>query len=208
MRDIVIVGTGGLAKDVKWIIDRINAIQKTWNLLGFIDKEARQDVIGDDDFLCSYSKELDVVIAVGSPDIRKKLYSKYSSNTNLCFPNVVDPSAIISASVTMGIGNIVCSYSVLTVDVTIGDFNIINIRSNIEHDSVIKDYVTVSPSVNVSGNVLIETEAYVGVGASIIQGLNIGKNTVIGAGAVVIKNIPANCTVVGVPAKPINFLEE
>ena len=208
MRDIVIVGTGGLAKDVQWIIERINAVEKTWNLLGFIDCEDKSNVIGNDDFLCSYSSDIDVVIAIGSADIRKELYTKYAKNINLNFPNIIDPTAVISSSVTMGIGNIICAYSILTVDVTIGDFTIINLRANIEHDSVIKDFVTISPSVNVSGNVSIETGAYIGVGVNIIQGIEIGEKTIIGAGAVVINNMPLKCMAVGVPAKPIKFLEE
>jgi acetyltransferase-like isoleucine patch superfamily enzyme len=35
--------------------------------------------------------------------------------------------------------------------------------------------------------------------------LTIGENTIIGAGAVVSKSLPANCTAVGIPAKPIKF---
>ena len=37
MKDIVIVGAGGFGREVKFIIDRINSIKKTYNLLGFYD---------------------------------------------------------------------------------------------------------------------------------------------------------------------------
>jgi serine acetyltransferase len=63
------------------------------------------------------------------------------------------------------------------------------------------------PSVNVSGEVKIEQGVYVGTGAKIINLLEIGENTIIGAGAVVSKSLPANCTAVGIPAKPIKFHE-
>ena len=42
-------------------------------------------------------------------------------------------------------------------------------------------------------------------GAKIINQVSVGKNTTIGAGALVSKSIPANCTAVGIPAKPIKF---
>lgn len=45
----------------------------------------------------------------------------------------------------------------------------------------------------------------VGTGSAIIQGIKIGNNTILGAGAVVVKDLPANCTAVGSPAKPIKF---
>lgn len=47
----------------------------------------------------------------------------------------------------------------------------------------------------------------IGTGSAVIQGINIGRNTVVGAGAVVVKDLPADCTAVGSPAKPIKFHE-
>lgn len=41
----------------------------------------------------------------------------------------------------------------------------------------------------------------IGAGAVVLGEINIGDNVKIGANAVVLKDIPANCTVVGVPAK-------
>ena len=42
----------------------------------------------------------------------------------------------------------------------------------------------------------------------IINQINIGNGTIIGAGALVHKDLPANCTAVGFPAKPIKFHNE
>lgn len=47
----------------------------------------------------------------------------------------------------------------------------------------------------IGNNVVIST------GAKVLGALNIGDNVKIGAGSVVLKNVPANCTVVGVPGK-------
>jgi len=41
----------------------------------------------------------------------------------------------------------------------------------------------------------------IGTGAIIMCGISIGNNSVVGAGAVVTKDVPNNCTVVGVPAR-------
>ena len=43
----------------------------------------------------------------------------------------------------------------------------------------------------------------VGVGASILGSIEIGDDVLIGAGSVVLKPVPADCTVVGVPARVI-----
>ncbi|HQG77889.1 MAG TPA: serine acetyltransferase [Bacteroidales bacterium] len=46
----------------------------------------------------------------------------------------------------------------------------------------------------------IGDNVYIGIGARILGNVTVGSNTKIGANAVVVKNIPDNCTVVGVPA--------
>ena len=44
---------------------------------------------------------------------------------------------------------------------------------------------------------------FIGAGAKIIGGVVVGDDVTIGANAVVVKDLPSNCTAVGVPARPI-----
>lgn len=208
MNKLVIVGCGGFAKEVEWLVDRINAVKPTWELLGFIDNDLSMErVVGNDDFVVNYKGELYVAIAIGTSAIRKRIYSKYKKNVNIHFTNLVDPSVIFSDRVQFGEGNIICAGSVLTVDIFVGNCNIINLDCTVGHDVILGDFVTVNPSANISGNTNIGSGCNIGTGAQIIQGLIIGKNTVVGAGAVVSKDLPENCTAVGVPAKIIKIDE-
>ena len=50
---------------------------------------------------------------------------------------------------------------------------------------------------------LVKKGASIGSSATILCGVTIGENSVIGAGSVVTKDIPANTTVAGVPAREI-----
>lgn len=77
---------------------------------------------------------------------------------------------------------------------------IINTGTQIDHHNVLKTCCQVDPGVVTAGFVTLRECCHVHTGAIIINRIEIGKNTIIGAGAVVIKNIPANCTAVGVPA--------
>jgi acetyltransferase-like isoleucine patch superfamily enzyme len=59
-----------------------------------------------------------------------------------------------------------------------------------------------------NGNVRIENHVYIGAGAILRQGteskpLVIGEGAVVGMGSVVTKDVPANTTVVGNPARVI-----
>lgn len=206
MRDLVIVGNGGFAREVEWLVYRINEKQNKWNFKGFIDKDIKGDnVIGNDDFLLHYKDEIYVVIAIGKPDIREQIYNSYKSNMNIKFANLIDPSVLLSNRVQIGEGNIICAGTILTVDLNIGNCNIINLSCTVGHDTAIEDFVTVNPGVNISGNVHVSSGCNIGTGTQIIQGLSIGENTIIGAGAVVSKNLPKNCIAVGIPANVINI---
>lgn len=201
MKNIVIVGNGGCAREIKWLIDRINVNGGAWNFCGYIDKEADKDnVIGDDSFLFNRCEKLSVAIAIGTPALRKQLYEQYKNNSFLDFPNLIDPSVDIGESVKLGKGNIICANNIFTVDIVIGDFNIINLGCTITHDVRIGSFNTMNPGVNVSGNVEISDLTNIGTGTKIIQGRKIGSMSVTGAGAVVVNDIPCSIMVVGVPA--------
>ena len=209
MKKLVIVGNGGFAKEVEWLVERINAVSPTWDFIGFIDKDcSNPKVIGDDQFVVDYDGDIYVSIAIGTSGIREKIYTAYKCNPNVHFPNLIDPSVLLSDRITLGEGNIICAGSILTVDISIGNCNIINLDCTVGHDAIISDFVTINPSVNVSGNTTIESGSNIGTGTQIIQGLSIGKNTIVGAGAVVSKTLPCNCTAVGIPAKVIKVHSE
>ena len=49
---------------------------------------------------------------------------------------------------------------------------------------------------------LVKRGASIGSGATLLGGITIGKNAIVGAGSVVTRDVPANATVTGNPAKP------
>ena len=53
----------------------------------------------------------------------------------------------------------------------------------------------------------VKKGATIGANATILPGITIGEKAMVGAGAVVTKDVPANTTVVGNPAKNISKLE-
>ena len=211
MKNIVIIGAGGFAREIQWLIKDINEQKQEWNLLGFIDEninnkglELNNDkVLGTfKDISINNYEDLYYVCAVGDPKTKKELVKK-AEKLGLKAGILIHPSVIMSNFVEIGEGSIICAGSILTVNIKIGNHVIINIDSTIGHDAIINDFSTILPSVNISGNTVIEECVSMGTGSSIIQGLSIGKYSTIGAGAVVIKNIPLGSTAVGMPAKVI-----
>ncbi len=215
MKDLIIFGASGFGREVAWLIERINKVEPTWNLLGFMDdNDAIQvtkingyKVLGKAGDIKKYPDAY-FVCAVGASKIREKIVNKMKEiNPAVKFGIVVDPSVELSDLVTIGEGTIICAHTIITVNISIGNHVIINLDCTVGHDAVLNDFVTLYPSVNVSGITNIGHCSELGTGMQIIQGKTVGEYAIVGAGAVVVKDIPAKCTAVGSPAKPIKFFE-
>lgn len=213
MKDIVIAGAGGFGREVKFIIDRINRSESTFNLLGFYDDNTDLPdtingipLLGTTEDLLNYNKPVSVALGIGVPNIKKAIINKLNNSDLITFPTLIDPSAIIGDdNIQIKEGTIICAGVVVTCDIQIEKFVTLNLSCTVGHDTIIKDFSSFMPSVNISGEVLINESVYVGTGAKIINQLEIGKETIVGAGAVVAKSLPEKCTAVGIPAKPIKF---
>ena len=216
MKDLIIFGASGFGREVAWAVERINKSERTWNLLGFMDdNESIQGseingykVLGKTADIAKYPDAF-FVCAVGASRIREKIINNLKAiNPDIKFGTIIDPSVEMSNLVDVGEGTIICAHTIITVNISIGNHVIINLDCTIGHDAVIHDFVTMYPSVNVSGITEIGYAAELGTGMQIIQGKTVGDYSIIGAGAVVVRDIPARCTAVGSPAKPIKFHEE
>lgn len=209
MKNIVIIGAGGVGREVSLIIQQINELEQAWNLLGFIDDNTDNwgkvingySVIGGIDSLEFLSNDTYIVIAIANYKVKKNIVNKI--NNKFKFATIVHPKVWIHDYMTVGEGTIIYEGAILTANIEIGNHVIISPKCGVGHDSIIKDYVSLLWNVNVSGNDLIEEGVMMGSGSTVIQGKKIGKGSIIGAGAVVVNDIESFSTAVGVPAKVI-----
>lgn len=197
MKDILIIGAGGLGRETEWLIERINDSKKNkeWNILGYVDdnipkgKEVRHSkVVYKVDDLLNIDNKIYVVIAIANVYIRKSIYDKLKVNNNLEFPNLIDPT-VVMGDVELGIGNIICANSLLSVNVKIKNFTFFNYNCLVGHDSIIENFVTSYLNVNIAGEVHISSFVEIGTGTKITQQKNICSNVSIGAGSIIVKSI-------------------
>jgi sugar O-acyltransferase (sialic acid O-acetyltransferase NeuD family) len=214
MKKIAVFGAGGFGREVALLIEQINFKAKEWDITGFYDDGVTKGkelygykVLGGVEEVNKVEEELYVIYAIADPSTKRKLISKVI-NKNILYPVLIHPTVLLGhKDVTIGEGTIIAAGTILTVNIQIGAHVILNLSNTVGHDTFIENYCSFMPSVNISGEVQIAEGVYVGTGAKIINQLEIGANTIVGAGAVVSKSLPANCTAVGVPAKPIKFHE-
>lgn len=210
MKDILIVGSGGFAKEVFFLIEEINKIQKCWNILGYVSNDFSSKREGElvyltDDELVNYRDRVSIVFGIGNPSLINTLWGKYSSNPNISFPNIIHPNVIGDfRNIKMGIGNVICASNIFTTNIILGSFNIINLACTIGHDVTIGSFNIVNPSVNISGGVILNDEILIGTGTQILQYKEIKSNIIVGAGSVVTKSIMEPGIYAGIPAAKLN----
>ncbi len=215
LKDIAIFGVGGFGREVLALIKDINKVTPAYNIVGFFDDGYEKGImvngypnLGKTEDLNKWETPISLAVSIGNPVIKKKILDKIT-NPLVSYPTLIHPLAWLGDKefVEIGKGCIICAGNLITTNIKIEDFVILNLGCTVGHDSVIKKYSAFMPSVNISGEVTIGEGVYVGTGAKIINKLEIGEYTIVGAGAVVSKTLPAKCTAMGVPAKPIKLQE-
>ncbi|MCR0326678.1 NeuD/PglB/VioB family sugar acetyltransferase [[Clostridium] innocuum] len=214
MKDIIMIGSGGCMRELAWQILEDNKYINKWNILGYVDDNVSNSkdlyvgdcfipYLGNDDYIINTQTDLNIVVSIGSSQLRYTLVSKYCKNSYVHFPNIILNSAKVCDDLKIGKGCIIAMDARISTNIEMGNFVFANTGSLICHDGVIGDFVTISPRSQVAGNVNIGPRVEIGMNASIIQSLNIKSDVIIGAGATVIEDIKEKCTVVGVPARKI-----
>ena len=214
VKEIAVYGAGGFAREIAWLVQSCNEESKQYEVVCFVDDNEELygtlingiPVMSLEDTYFQYPGAK-IVTAVGAPKTRLKLVEN-AVLAGFQFETIIHPRVERSEWVEIGLGTVICAGNILTVNITLGQHVQINLDCTIGHDVKMDDYTTLAPGVHVSGWVHFGKRVYVGTGAVIINGskekpLLIGNDAVIGAGACVTKSVPANTTVVGVPAKAL-----
>lgn len=207
LQPLVILGAGGFARETLDVVEAINADLPRYDMLGFIVDERygrAGDIVNEKPILGGFSwlekhKDVLAVGGVGAPEVRRQMIQR-SVKMGIEFATLIHPSAQLTRWVEIGVGVIITVGCTLTCQIRLGNHVHLNLGCTIGHDTTVSDFVTLAPGVHISGNVYLQEGAYIGTGASIIEKRTVGAWSIVGAGSTVVKDVPANSTVVGVPA--------
>lgn len=212
-KDIIIIGAGDFGKEVAWLIEDINAKEGAYNILGFLDdnKEKTNQTIngykclGEIDMLRKMNQcnTVYAVIAIQDGNARERIVNRLSDFDN--WESLIHPSVNISSTSRIGKGCIICAGSNISVNTVIDENCLFNMSTTIGHDCTVGKYVSVMSGSCICGHVTIGDGAYLATNSTVIPGKKVGDHATIGAGSVAIRNVRANDTVMGVPAKRVRL---
>ena len=212
MKKILIIGAGGLAREIRWLIEEINEVNRQFEFIGYIvsdlnslkDTDSKELVLGDFSWFDNLEEEIDVCIGIGNPKNRLAVGEILLKNKYLNFPNLFHPSVRFQKSTcSFGRGIIICANTLLTSNIQIDDFALINLSCVVGHESKIGKGSVINSVAKISGGVKIGMGVLVGTGATILQYRSIGNNSTVGAASCVTKSIPDKVIAFGLPAKII-----
>jgi sugar O-acyltransferase (sialic acid O-acetyltransferase NeuD family) len=214
VKRIAIIGAGGFARELRWLLSDIaadvNRSCEAFEIAGFVVTDLgkigphESEVLGDYRWLDANKVDA-LAMGIGTPAARLEVAAELKCRfPKLEWPAIVHPSLRFDAtSCEFEEGVIVCAGVIATVNVVFEAFSMMNLSCTIGHETRIGAGSVLNPTVNISGGVHVGRGVLVGTGAQILQNLTIGENAIIGAGAVVSKNVEPATTVVGIPARPL-----
>lgn len=210
--ELLIIGSSGLAKETAQLARQIDPGCDRWDRISYVAEDAASlgsampygAVRYTDADLPALDRRVDVAVAIGYPQPRRRVAQELTAHPLFDFPNLVHPSVQIDPLfVTLGRGNMVCKGVVLTCDIAIGDFNLINWNVTVGHDTRVGSFCVINPGSNLSGNVRLGDGCLLGTGSQVLERLTLEAGSIIGAGAVVTRSTALAGTYVGIPARKV-----
>jgi acetyltransferase-like isoleucine patch superfamily enzyme len=204
MRDLIILGTGVHAREMAEIVERVNGVEPSWRLLGYIAGPGGAShvgkvfndhtVLGCEDCMAEYPTawfmpENDFPASVDVPRDR--------------LATLVDPSCFVSRTASIGAGCVLYPNCFVGLRAVLGDRVFVLSGSVVNHDDRLEDRVVLCSGVILAGSVCVESDCYLGQGCMIRQNLRVGRGSLIGMGSVVVTDVPPHSVMAGNPARKL-----
>lgn len=207
MKKLIILGAGGFAQEVLWIVDDINREQPTWDFLGFVDPMSPghkgqlhydRPILGGWDDVMPHD-EIYFACGIGSPASRVKECTE-AERRGYIPATLIHPSVIIARHVSVGEGTVIGAGCVLAPYATLGRHCALNLGVTIGHNSSTGDFCVFSPGAQLLGAAKLSERVFMGANATVYLGRKVGAGSIVGANSFLLTHLGPGASVIGVPA--------
>ena len=207
MKKIIILGAGGYAQEVLWVIDDINSVCPTWDFIGFIDPidpGRKSHLHYDRPVLGGWNdvprqEEIYFACGIGSPESRAKECSE-AERRGYRPATLIHPSVIAARHVQIGEGTVIGARCVLAPYAILGRHCALNIGVIVGHDSRMGNFCVLSPGAQLLGAAELSERVFLGANATVYLKRKVGAGSIIGANSFLLTNLGPGSSVIGVPA--------
>ena len=202
-RRVILVGAASFAEEVSDLAASAGVEVAAW--IEGLDRNAVDaghdpPIIWVDD-QAAFEPDLPILPAIGS--VKRMGIMRRLIGEGRQLATLIHPSAVVSPSAVIEPGCVVGPLVVVGARSRIGEGTVLNRGALVGHHTEIGRYSFLGPGANVAGKVTLGEQVYVGASAVVRDHVRVGDRAVVGMGAVAVKDVPADVTVVGVPAVPL-----
>lgn len=211
MKELIIIGAGGMGRQVFDLAKQCIGYDSEYIIKGFIDfwpnpenekfliKKGYPRVLGT---IREYQVKDNDVFICSTGDVK---YKKESVGLILEkggeFISLIHKTAEIGSNVQIGQGSIIMKNVYIGSDSLIGNYALIQISSVIGHDVQIGQYTRIDCNVVCTGGTRVKDDVTIHTAAVINHNVVLEEGAIVGSGSFVIRNVKERTTVYGNPAK-------
>lgn len=211
MKNLIIIGAGGMGRSVfgmaigsvgygvdfivkGFIDDNIHALDGFENYPPVLGTIQGYEVCEDDVFVCS----------LGSTYTKRTICESLKAK-GAKFQTLIHNNATIRHNARIGDGCIIAEYATVGSDCTIGENTLLQSFSVVGHDCIIGNYVRIDTHSTCVGGVIVKDAVTIHTTAVVSHNVVVGEGAVVAACSFVIRSVKAGSTVMGNPAKRLEF---
>jgi sugar O-acyltransferase (sialic acid O-acetyltransferase NeuD family) len=206
MHELVIVGAGGFAREIRELAPHCFA-SGSIRIKGFLSSNPRDfdnyqvdEPILDDPEHYAPTENDQFVLAVGDVQLRKRLSAALKAR-GAKFVSLIHPTALVARTAQLGEGCVLYPYSVVMNAARLDDFVLLNLHASAGHDTQIGKYCNLCPYATINGFSTLEPEVFMGTHSCVLPGRRVGSGSKISAGSVAAHDVGPRTLVYGVPGK-------
>ena len=210
MKQLVILGAGGMGREVYHLATECEGYNKEYTIKGFLDDDEHAldgfeypypPIIGT---IHDYQVQTDDIFACSIGDVQTKVeIVDMIESRGGEFVSLICPKVEINKTVKLGRGILAFHDVHIGSEAIIGNHVMLQSYAAIGHDVTIGDYTRIDPKVSVVGGVKVGNRVTLHTMSVLNHKVTVGDDAIVGALSFVIRKVKPGITVFGIPAKEI-----